>query len=81
MSSTFSVTDHLVSAQKLAGMRLAGAEQADGYGSICEEERTQPVTVSVHISLYTCDNVLLLKCPLNLYSDCSVEMDRRALMH
>lgn len=75
------VTDHLVSAQKLAGMRLAGVEQADGYGSTCEEERTQPVTVSVHISLYTCDNVLLLNCPLNLYSDCSVDMDRRALMH
>lgn len=44
-----------VSAQKLAGVRLEGNEQTDGYGSTCEEERMQPVTVSAHISLYTCD--------------------------
>lgn len=72
---------HIQVPQKLAGMRLAGVEQADGYGSTCEEDRTQPMTVSVYVRLYTCDNVLLLNCPLNLYSHCSVEMDRRALMH
>jgi len=48
-------SDHLVSTWKLAGVRLAGNEQADGYGSPCEEPRTQPGTVSTCLSLHICD--------------------------
>lgn len=48
--------DHLVGANK-----LAGDEQADGYSSTCEEQGTQPGTVSAHISLSICDTNWLWK--------------------
>lgn len=51
-----SYNDHLVGADK-----LAGDEQADGYGSTCEEQRTQPGTVNAHISLSICDTNWLWK--------------------
>lgn len=51
----------MVGAQKLAGVRLAGDERADGYSGTCEEQRGQPGTVSARVSLYICDTNWLWK--------------------
>lgn len=52
----YDYNDHLVGANE-----LAGDEQADGYSSTCEEQDTQPGSVSAHISLSICDTNWLWK--------------------